>query len=823
MGLFGSQLKQVLRRLGRDPLFTAVTLITLAAGVGANTVIFSVIEGILLKPLPYPHPEQLVYMAHAAPGANIPELRGAPSTYFIYREQGRTFQDVGLYTDDSVSITGLAEPEQVRALVVTDGVLPILGVQPMMGRLFTREDDKAGSPETVLLTYAFWQRKFGGEPTIVGKLITIDGKQNQIIGVLPKSFHFLDEQDPAVIGLFQFDRDKIHLGNFSYQGIGRLKSGVTIEQASADVARMLPTVLHSFPAPEGFSIKMFEEGHFEPKLRPLKKEVTGDVGNVLWVLMGSIALVLLIACANIANLVLVRVEGRRQELAVRAALGARWRRIASELLLESVVLGLLGSMAGLGFAYAVLRVLVAMAPRGLPRIHEIGIDGSVLLFTLAIALLSSLLFGCIPILKYAGARLSTGLREGGRALSQSREQHRARNTLVVFQVALALVLLICSGLMVRTFLALTKVDPGFSNPAEIQTFQLGISETDVKDPEQVARMNQEILRRLAAIPGVSGVAAASAVPMASGGSFDPVFTEDRSYRPGEVPPMRRFTFMTPGFIGTLGTPLLAGRDITWTDVYSKNLVALISANLAREYWQAPANAIGKRIRVGSTDDWREIVGVAGDVHDRGVSKEASTMVYWPFRMDNFEGQKNMVRRSLTFVVRSPRAGTENLMKDVRQAVWAVDPNLPPAEVRTLDYYYRSSMARASFTLLMLGVAGAMALLLGLVGIYGVISYSVSQRTREIGIRMALGAQRQELTGMFVRHGLLLTGIGVAFGLATAAVIMRLTASLLFHVSPVDPLTYFMVSLGLGATALLASYLPSRRAATVDPVEALRSE
>jgi len=818
-----NQLKQVLRRLARTPLFTVITLITLAAGVGANTVVFSVLEGVLLKPLPYPHPEELITVAQAAPGINIPELQAAPSMYFIYRDQGQSFQDIGMYGGDSVSVTGLAEPEQVRALLVTDGTLPILGVSPVLGRLFSREDDLPGTPETVLLTYGYWQHKFGADPSAVGRNVMVDGKSRQIIGVLPQRFHFLDREDPAMFLPFKFDRNKIFLGNFSYEAVARLKPGVTLTQATADVARMIPIAMRTFPAPPGFSLKLFEQAHIGPNLRPLKQDVVGDVGKMLWVLMGSIGMVLLIACANVANLLLVRVEGRRQELAVRAALGAGRGRIAGELLLESVILGLLGSMIGLGLAYVALRVLVAMAPTGLPRIHEIGIDATVLLFTLGISLLASVLFGSIPIFKYAGVRLSTGIREGGRALSQSREQHRARSVLVVVQVAMALVLLICSGLMIRTFHALTKVQPGFTTPAELQTFRIAIPDSEAPKEEQVVRMDEEILRKLSAIPGVSSVGLCTTIPMDGNSSMDPVFAQDHTYTEGQLAPLRRFKFITPGFIETLGTSLVAGRDLSWTDLYQKLPVAIISENFAREYWNGPANAIGKRIRVGTTDDWREVVGVVADVHDDGVNKEASSSVYWPLIMDRFEGTPTTVRRGVAFAVRSPRAGSESFLKEVREAVWSVNPNLPLAAVHTVDYFYKQSMARTSFTLIMLGVAGSMALLLGVVGIYGVIAYSVSQRRREIGIRMALGAQQQALTNMFVRHGLWLTGIGVVCGLAAAIVLMRLMSSLLFKVSPVDPLTYTTVSLGLVLTAFLASYLPSRRTSAVDPVEALRAE
>jgi predicted permease len=818
-----NELRQLFRRLARAPLFTVITLITLAAAVGANTVVFSVIEGVLLKPLPYPQPENLVGVWLTAPGINLKDCELSPSDYFIFREQGRTFQDIGAYGGDSVSVTGVAEPEQVPALVVTEGTLSLLGVHPILGRTFTKEDDLPNTPETVILTHGYWRRKFGGDTSVVGRTLVIDGKARQVIGVLPQNFHFLDWEDPALLLPYRFDRNKTHVGNFSYNAIARLKPGVTLVQLNADIARMLPIVLSSFPTPQGFSKKLFEDAHIAPNARPLKQDVVGDVSQVLWVLMGSIGMVLLIACANVANLLLVRVEGRRQELALRAALGAGWGRIASELMLESVILGLLGGGVGLGLAYATLRVLRVVGPSGLPRIREIGIDGPVLLFTLLVALLASLLVCCVPIFKYAGVRLTTGIREGARGVSQSREQHRARSVLVVVQVALALVLLICSGLMIRTFRALTNVDPGFTRAAELQTFRISIPDTQVKEPERVVRMQEQILHGIEAISGVSSASIGTKIPMTSGGWHDPIFIEGRAYAEGQLPPLNLFKFVSPGFLGTLGARLIAGRDVTWTDTYKGIPVALVSENVARENWGDPSAALGKRIRVGTKDDWREIIGVVADIHEDGVSQKVPNVIYWPLLQNRFESDEISVRREVAFVIRTSRAGSETFLNEVRQAVWAVNPNLPVADVHTVDYYYRKSLARTSFTLVMLGVAGSMALLLGVVGLYGVIAYSVSQRTREIGIRMALGAQSQTLTRMFVRHGFVLTLVGVVFGLASAAILMRLMSSLLFNVRPVDPVTYSAVSAGLIATALLASYLPSRRAATVDPVDALRAE
>jgi predicted permease len=817
------QLRQVLRRLMRSPIFTIITIITLAAGVGANIAVFSVVEGVLLKPLPYPHAEMLVGVWHTAPGLNMDEVNMAPSNYFIYREQNRVFEDIGVYQDYSVAVTGQGNPEQVPALVVTDGVLPTLGVAPMLGRWFSRADDTPSAADTAMLDYGYWQRRFGGDRSIVGRAITVDGKLRQVIGVMPRNFRFLDGEQPALILPLQLDRNKTTLGQFSYDGIARLQPGISLAQANADIVRLIPTVWRSFPAPPGFSMDLFQTARLGARIRPLGQVVVGDVGKLLWVLMGSIGVVLLIACANVANLLLVRAEGRHQELAVRAALGASRWRIASDFLLESVVIGILGSGLGLLVAWGALRLLIAINPQGLPRLQDIGIDLTVLGFTIVVSLFCSLLFGSIPALRYASARMGTGLREGGRTLSQGRERHPTRNTLVVIQVGLAFVLLICSGLMIRTFRALTHVDPGFDSQAGIQTFRLAISEVEVPKAENVMRREEAIAQGLAAIPGVTSVALANSVPMDGGHWMDPVSAQDRNYADGAQPPLRRFKFVSPGFLRTLGIPLIAGRDFTWAETYQRFPVAMVSENLAREYWGSPAKALGKYIRVGTKDDWRQIVGVAGDLLDDGTNKDAPTIAYWPILMNHFESDDENVRREVLYAIRSSRAGSESLMNDVRRAVWSVDANLPLFKFRTQEYFYSRSMARTSFTLVMLGVAAALALLLGLVGLYGVISYSASQRRREIGIRIALGAQRNAVTAMFVRQGLFMAGGGVACGLIVAVAATRLLRSLLFHVSPMDPLTYGCAALALCAAGALASYIPSRRTASVDPVEALRAE
>ena len=813
----------VLRRLAHAPMFTVVTLLTVGIGVGANTAMFSVVNGILLKPLPYRDADSLIGVWQTAPNINLKNVEASPSDYFTFREENRSFEHFGVWSGGSVSVTGTAAPEQVQSIFVTEGTLNALDVQPVLGRWFTeKDDDTPGSPQSVILSYGYWQRHFGGEASALGRRIVADGEAREIVGIMPQQFHFLEEK-PDLIFPLRFDRGKTTLGNFSYNPIARLKPGVTIAQASADVGRMIPIVNTRFPPPPGFSAKMFEDAGIRPALRPLKQDVIGELDKVLWVLMGSIGVVLLIACANVANLLLVRAEGRQQELAVRVALGANSRQIAGELLVESVLLGLLGGAAGLGFAYAALRLLVAMAPAFLPRIENITIDPLVLLFTLAVSLVAGLLFGLIPVLKYAAPGVAASLRGGGRTLSQSKERHRARNTLVVLQTALAVVLLIASGLMIRTFQALRHVHPGFTGAAELQTMRIFIPSAQIKEPERVVRAYQEIERKISAIPGVSAAAFANSVPADGNDSTDLLYAEDHAYQEGKIPPLRRFKFVAPGFFQTMGTRLVAGRDLTWTDLYDHRNVTLISENLARELWHDPAAALGKRVREGMKDPWREIIGVVEDVRLSGADQKQPATVYWPLIMDNFWGNERFLQRGVTFAIRSSRAGSESFLKEIRQAVWSVNGDLPLARVRTMEQIFRGSMARSSFTLVMLGIAGGMALLLGIVGIYGVISYSVSQRTRELGIRIALGAPLGGLKAMVVRHGLLLTAAGVALGLAAAAGLTRLMASLLFEISPVDPVTYAAVSAGLLAAAAAASYIPAHRASAVNPVEALRAE
>jgi len=829
---FGRDLRLALRGMRRRPGFTVAVVLTLALGIGANTAIFGVVDGVLIKPLSYPNAGELVSIKQVAPGLNVSELRLSATQYFTYREEGRVFQQIGLYGDGGRTITGVGDPEQARALFVTYDVLQALGVKPQLGRIFTEADSAPGAAPyapVIVLTHAYWQRRFGGDRTVIGRRLLADSAPVEVIGVMPEGFRFLDMEPAAeVISLITLDRSRLRIGGFGYSSLARLKPGMTVADANADIARMLPIWLNAWPTPPNTAGRQeYEKWRIAPVVQPLKDEVVGGVGDMLWVLMATIGMVLLIACANVANLMLVRSESRRQEFAVRTALGARRGDIVREVLVESLALSLVGGGLGVALAYAGLTLVVATAPTTLPRVEDISLDPRVVAFAIVVSLLSSMLFGALPALKHA-AQHGGPIAGAARGASTSRERQRTRNALVVVQVALALVLLVASGLMIRTFVALLDVEPGFAAAADVQTARVWVPPTQVLEAERVTRTQQEILDKVTALPGVKAAAFASAVPMEGPlrVALTPVFVEGKDYAPGTTPPMRRAKTVSPGYFGAIGTRMIAGRDITWSDIYGRAQVAIVSENFAREVWGSPAAALGQRIRdsaPASTDLWREIVGIVEDVHEDALYQAAPTFVYWPVMMENFNGNTLFATRAVNLVIRSDEAGRESLLNDVRKAVSSVNSSMPVFLVRTMKDLYDASMARTSFALIMLAIAAAMALALGVIGIYGVIAYVVAQRSREIGIRLALGAAPAQLKRMFLRQGLVLTAVGAGVGLVTAIALTQWMSSLLFGVERLDPPTYAAVLGVLATAAATASYVPARRAAAVDPVETLTAE
>jgi predicted permease len=804
-----------LRSLRNQPIFAAAAVLTLALGLGATTAIFSVVNAVLIKPLPYPEPDSLVRIVHSIGG--IRQQFFSEQIYLAYASNTQAFEDLGVWTAGSTAtISGQGEPEEVRALRASRGVLTTLGVRPVMGRWFSPSEDTRGALDVVMVTAGYWQRRLGRDPGVLSRTMTIDGRPHQIIGVMPADFRF--SRDFDVVLPLRVNTESPGRA-FTLLGVARLKPGVTMTQANADVSR----IIDIWFAMSGGNPTV--RARWAPALYTLKQDVIGDIANTLWVLMGAIAIVLVMACANVANLLLVRAETRRQELAIRAAFGAGVARVARQLLVESLTIALLGGAVGVAIAHAALRALVAIGPANLPRVSEIAIDPVVLGFALTISVASGMLFGLIPIVKHARPRMSDAFA-GGRSGGLTRERQRSQQALVAAQLALTLVLLVSAGLMIRSFQALRSVDPGFTEPEHIQTFSISIPSTMVAEPERVTHTQQQVLENIKAIPGVASVAFMTRVPMGGPRSSAALLVDGMAVDAAQTPPNRHVKVVSPGAFDTLGTPIVAGRDFTWADIHATRNVAIVSENLARELASAAGAAIGIRFREYYDDEapWWEIIGVAADVYDDGVHQPAPQTVYWPaLSQQRLMGMAGFQARRVSVAVRTERAGTVSLLNQLHEAVWAVNPTLPLAQMSTLDDVYRQSMARTSFTLVMLAIAGTMALLLGVAGLYGVVSYAVSQRRREIGIRLALGARPAEIRGLFVRRGLVLGSVGVALGLVSAAIAMGLMRSLLFGVEPLDPVTFSAMAAVLAAVALLASYVPARRAMAVDPVETMRAE
>ncbi|MFZ0633343.1 MAG: ABC transporter permease [Acidobacteriaceae bacterium] len=824
-----ADLKLVFRRLGKAPGFAVTVLLTLAIGIGANTVVFSVINRVLLRPLPYPDSDQLVALWLNAPGAGglanfSSGLQLSPSMYFTFLRHNQTLQSIGIWTNGAANITGISRPEEVQTVQVSDGVLETLDVPAVAGRWFSHADQDPRGAKTVMLSYGYWQRRFGRDPSVIGRVLEVDAQPRTIVGVMPRNFRVADHPFDLLLPLAL---DPVHeiLAGFGYNGIGRLKPGVSLSQADADFARLIPVWMDEWSNGPGTNPHYYQIWRITPRFHSLRQQVIGDIGNVLWIVMATVGLVMLIACANIANLLLVRADSRQQELSIRAALGAGRARIARELLLESVTLGLLGGLLSLAVAWVGLRLLIAIGPTNLPRLSEVSLDARSLAFTFLLAVVSGLLFGAIPAWRYTRASLSLSLGSSARTASASRSSHRSRNLLVIAQTAMALVLLISALLMIRSFAALRRVDPGFSDPAHIQIFGIWIPEQLIANPVAVTRTQNAIADRLAAIPGVSAVGFADAVPMDDDDpNWDEIAAEGKVYPNGE-PPLRLFNYISPGFFRAMGTRFVAGHDFVWDDLYGLHDYVIVSESFARDNWGSAQAAIGKRVRQFSSMPWQEVIGVVEDVRVHGINEVAPPTVYWASEQNDPYSHTPAIRisRAVTFAVRSSQAGTAAFISRLQQAVWSVNGNLPLDRVGTMEDLYDQSMARTSFTLTMLAIAGSMALALSIIGIYGVMAYSVSQRTREIGIRLALGSPRGALRWIFVRSALILTGIGGVIGLAAAALLAEAMSTLLFGISPLDPVTWAIVPFILVGAAVLASYLPARRAAAVDPAEVLRAE
>jgi putative ABC transport system permease protein len=811
----GHDLKVALRSLGRTPGFTAVAVLTLALGVGATTAVFTLVDSVLLRALPYPASERILSVQHEAQGGEM-QMPISQGLYLLYAEHARSLSAIAMHAPSVMNFTGEGEAERMTGRAVTASLHDVLGVTPSLGRPLIPADNEPDAEPVVLLSHGLWQSRFGGDPEAVGRTVVMNGTSREIVGVLPRGFAFPD--DEARFWVPQPLSTSTNLMAFVSQGVARMAPGATPELVHGDLAGIIARLGELLPEAPPQMVAMIQRSQLAPRVSTLKEAVVGDLTRTMWTLLGLVAIVLLIACANIANLLLVRAESRQRELAVRQALGAgRWD-LGRPVLAESLVLAVSGGVVGVAIAALAVRMTIALAPENLPRMGEVGMDLRVLAFAAVVSLVAAFGPGMLPLRRHGRGDLSTELREGGaRGGTAGRKRHRVRNTLVVAQVVLALVLLVGSGLMFRSFVALMAVDPGFDRDG-ILAVQVSVPPAEVEESRAAEEVFRQLRERLGSQPGVVSVSAASWVPLGGQLAFMSHFLEDFPTEEGEPPHMVHLTYVDPGYFETLGIPVVDGRTLGDGDA-ADALRGLVVSRAYAERWWPDASALGRRISVLGGDPW-EIVGVVENVRHRGLQEDPEEIIYVPTLTGAAaEPQVARTRELLVRVAGEPMAFLSMVRSEVRE----LNSQLPVSNPRSLQDVARASAAATSFTMAILGAASLVALLLGLVGIYGVVSYVVTQRTREIGVRMALGATGASVRRMVVRQGLGLAGIGIGVGLVIAFWASRLMDSLLYGVSAQDPVTYGLVAVTLLAVAALASWIPARRAAGVDPATALRQE
>jgi putative ABC transport system permease protein len=814
------QLVLVWRKLSRTPGFSVVAIFTLALGIGANTAIYSVVHAVLLEPLPFERPQELYGLWHTGHGLGIPQVEQSNTTYTVYHDESESFSAMGLYQADfSMSLTSEGEPVRLGAASATASLFDVLGVSALVGRTFMESEDDAGAADVVLLSYEMWRGRFGGDPNILGRTLTLDSTPWEIVGVMPASFAY-PRGDTQIWIPHVITSEELGKANFSYDAVGRLKPGVSVEAANAELAGLLKRMPEMYPGE--LTAGLLESAQLTPYLSPLLEDIVGNVSQVLWILLGTVGFVLLIACANVANLFLVRAEGRQRELALRTALGASRGDLVQYFLTEALALSLLGGIVGVGLAGLALRVLIGMSPDNIPRLAEVGLHPQVLAFTAVVSLVSGLFFGLIPVIRYRRPNIVGAINEGSLRASSGRETNLVRSALVVAQIALALVLLIGSGLMARSFWELKNVHPGFE-PNNLLTLRMSLPRAEYPEPEDAAGFYQRLFSELSALPGVTGVGGVSKLPTTDGQNNSGLVLEDFPLTPDEIPPIVRTNYATPGYFQTLGIPLREGRGFELRDHEQQTGAVIVSADFAKTHWP-DASAIGRRVAPGlPVEDmkWYSIVGVVGDVRDDGLAQDAPAMVYFP--VIGLGGEfGDWTIRTMSVALRTS-SDPMSLAPAAREKLWALDSRLPLISVRSGDALLAASTASTSYTMILLGISASVALLLGTIGIYGVISYIVSQRTREIGVRMALGAGRADVNRMVVGQGLRLALLGVGIGLAGALAATQLMSSLLFGVSSRDPLTFIVNATLLFVIAGVASFIPAWRASGLNPVKALHYE
>ena len=807
MGTIWQDLKYGFRVLRKNPGFSVAAIVVLALGIGANTAIFSVVNAVLLRPLPFPDPGRLAMVYHVPPQEGFPGMKifaVSPANFLDWHAQSHSFDGMSIFHGTTMTLTGGSQPEAVAGLVVSNEFFPLLAVTPALGRTFTPEEDRDGHGNVVVLSNGFWQSRFGGDPQAIGKSLTLNGRPFTVIGVMPARFHFPD-QGQYFVPLSWTDQDRAVRNNHNYVVIARVKRGVSMQQAQAEMNTISKRLEQAYPE---------EDKGWGAVIVPLREDLVGDVRPALLVLLGAVAFVLLIACANVANLVLAKTLGRRKEIAIRTALGARGRRVIQQMLAETLVLAGAGGVLGLLVARGGISLIVAFFGDKLPQTGAVGLDGEVLAFTFGTSILTGVIAGLAPAWRLARTNVNEALKQGLGRTDQDGGGRGTRNVLVACEVGLSLVLLIGAGLMIRSLWALRSVNPGL-DPHNILTVQITLPRERYAKPEQQLAFYKEVVERVRSLPGVDSAGTIDALPFATDGSTEPVAIEGRPAVEFAMQPEVAVRTISPGYVHAARIPLLAGRDFTDADTLERPLVVVISESMARQFWPNE-DPIGKRLTLSFfPGKVREVIGVVGDVKFRGLAdRESLSSVYVPLAQITFWNQALVIRSS---------AAPLTLVSAVTKVVHQVDPDKPVRDVRTLDDLLADSLSQQRFSMLLLAVFAGLALVLAAVGIYSVLAYAVRRRQREIGIRMALGAQLGDVLRMVVVEGMRPALIGIALGLAAALALGRVVSSLVFGVSQSDPLTFLSVGILLALVAAVASLLPAYRATRVDPMVALREE
>jgi predicted permease len=814
-------LRHGLRVLASQPAFTAVAIASLALGIGANTAIFSVTNALLLRPLPYEDADRIAILWQRSPGLGVAQDWFSTGQYLDIKTDNQVFTDVAATIGASVNLTGNGVPERIDGARVSSSLFPLFGAKAVVGRVFTADEDKPGKPPVVILRNGFWKRRFGSDPTVVGRSLTFNGTVFTIVGVMAADFVFNKEIMPAVNGIQNVDfllplalneTARTNRGGEDFNLFAKLKPGVTMEKAQTDMnvlaSRMKKDYPQSYPPNGGLTISVV----------PLINQVVGDVRLALYVLLGAVGLVLLIACGNVANLLLSRAAVRQKEMAIRAAVGASRERIVRQLLTEAVLLSVFGGAIGLVLAVGAVSALGQFGSAKIPRLDEIGIDGRVLAFTFLVSLITGVVFGLVPALRASRLDLNDVLREGGRSGTGSSAwglgHNQLRRLLISTEIALSLVLLIGAGLLIRSYQRITNANPGF-DPTNVLSFRVALPGFKYKTPDDITAFYQRLEDRLKALPGVQYVASNYLLPLSSVAlAWEPITIE--GYVPkaqGEDLIIASSGYVSPDYFKAMGMPLLKGRYFTDADVRGAPDVTIVDDKLADRFWPGQ-DPIGKRMRRGDSGPWRTIVGVVADTKEYDVDGEPPITAFYPNR------QLGVGTR---YVVIKTRGDAAAISRAVTREVQALDADLPVFDVATMDDRLADSLARRRFSMFLLGVFAVCASLLAAIGIYGVVSFWVSQRTRELGIRSALGARASDIMALVVRQVVALVGIGIAVGLAVSFGLTRFIKSMLFGVSSADAITYAVLAIVLGVVALVACYVPARRAAGVPPIVALRQE